>query len=186
LEGSVDNLGLPWKSKGCLENYIKKNYNHKPTLKELQDDLKENFIGAPISLSQYICKYKLRDLISYWEEVQQKEVLKYIKQIYNKKVNEDNYLILNGKEIDIYIPELHLGIEYNGDYWHSDEMIRKKFHNKYKNAEDYHQEKYNIAKSKNINLYFIWEHDWKNRPEVVKRYLKILINYYERKYNYCL
>lgn len=45
-------------------------------------------------------------------------------------------------ELDIYIPERNLGIEINGDHWHSDEH-KDKF---------YHQEKFRICQSKNIRL----------------------------------
>ena len=31
-------------------------------------------------------------------------------------------------EIDIYLPQLNLGFEFNGVWWHSDEYKRKSFH----------------------------------------------------------
>ncbi len=39
---------------------------------------------------------------------------------YFKVINNDRK-VLNGLEIDIYIPELKLAIEYDGRYWHDDE-----------------------------------------------------------------
>lgn len=55
---------------------------------------------------------------------------------------ERNVRILDGKEIDIYIPEKKLGIEYNGEYFHT-----LKFHPK-----DYHREKYLTARNAGITL----------------------------------
>jgi len=34
--------------------------------------------------------------------------------------------IINGYEVDIYLPELKLGIEYDGRYWHKDKLMRDK------------------------------------------------------------
>lgn len=52
--------------------------------------------------------------------------------------------MLGGKEIDIYVPDLNLGIEYNGVYWHSE-----RWHEKPK----WHMiEKQQLAASKGIEL----------------------------------
>ena len=40
----------------------------------------------------------------------------------------NNKNILNGLELDIYIPSHNLAIEYNGLYWHSEEFIDKNYH----------------------------------------------------------
>ena len=53
-------------------------------------------------------------------------------------------------EIDLYNEEHKIGIEYNGDYWHS-----IKFKDKY-----YHQAKSLMAKDKGVFLYHIFEHEW--------------------------
>ena len=63
-----------------------------------------------------------------------------------------NRTILAGLEIDIYLPDYKLGIEFNGDYYHS-----SAFKDKY-----YHQHKSLLAISKGINLVHIWEHEWNN------------------------
>ena len=44
----------------------------------------------------------------------------YIHAAYPKAKNEYKPKWLHGKEIDIFIPELHIGIEYDGRYWHND------------------------------------------------------------------
>ena len=51
--------------------------------------------------------------LSYGEET----ILKLLSKLHPQQRNRT---ILNGKEIDIYIPSLKLGIEYNGLYWHSE------------------------------------------------------------------
>lgn len=61
-------------------------------------------------------------------------------------------------EVDIFIEELNLAIEFNGVYWHSE---------LYKEA-SYHQEKSIELEKRGINLIHIWEDDWINKSEIVK------------------
>ena len=61
-------------------------------------------------------------------------------------------------EIDIYIPDLKIGFEFNGLYWHS-ELYKEN---------NYHLEKTNLFKSKGINLFHIWEDDWIYKGDIVK------------------
>ncbi len=88
----------------------------------------------------------------------------YIKRILDKHnityITNDRS-VLNGKELDIYIPSKSIAIECNGMYSHCD---------KYKDA-NYHYNKYKECKLQNIQLITIWE-DWiKNKPEIVESLL---------------
>lgn len=65
-------------------------------------------------------------------------------------------------EIDIYIPEFRLGIEFNGIYWHSEEYKDKNFH---LNKTEYFN-------SKGIRIIHIWEDDWMNNPEIIKSQIR--------------
>ena len=69
--------------------------------------------------------------------------------------------ILNGKEIDIYIPTKNIAIEFNGLYWHSE---------LYKNK-TYHLDKKNSCENKGIRLIHIWEDDWVNKRDICISYL---------------
>lgn len=91
------------------------------------------------------------------------EILNYIQSIYTGNVITNSRSILgNGKEIDIYIPEIKIAIECNGTYYHSD---------KYKN-ENYHIDKTNVAKENSIDLIHIWEHDWNFNKQFYKNLIK--------------
>lgn len=72
--------------------------------------------------------------------------------------------ILKPLEIDIFIPELNLGIEYNGNYWHSENKL---FTNN-KDGKKYHQDKTLLAHSKDIKFIQIFEHQWKENPQIFK------------------
>ena len=47
------------------------------------------------------------------------ELTEYIKSIYLEEIMENTRDFLGGKELDIYLPDIQLAIEYNGNYWHA-------------------------------------------------------------------
>ena len=60
----------------------------------------------------------------------EKRLADTIEKTFNVIVIRNDRKVLNGKEIDIWIPEYNLGIEYNGIYWHSSDEAKKADHNK--------------------------------------------------------
>ena len=60
--------------------------------------------------------------------------------------------ILDGKEIDLYYEDEKVGIEYNGDYWHS-EIYKDKY---------YHRDKTLECVKKGIRLIHIFEYEWRD------------------------
>lgn len=61
-------------------------------------------------------------------------------------------LLGDGREIDIYLPDFKIGIEFNGLYWHSDAF----------KGQEYHQKKSIDAMDRGIKLIHVWEDDWMN------------------------
>lgn len=94
------------------------------------------------------------------------ELLEFIKSIYSKTINENKKNILDNGEIDIFLPEDNIGIEYNGLYWHSEKAGRGKY---------YHITKTLEAKNKNIRLIQIFSDEWINKKEIVKTKLKNIL-----------
>ena len=74
-----------------------------------------------------------------------------------------NREILRNREIDIYIPSLKLGIEYNGLRWHSEEFGKNK---------NYHLDKLNKCNERGIKLIQIFEDEWVNHREICESKLK--------------
>lgn len=72
-------------------------------------------------------------------------------------------------EIDCYIPELKIGVEYNGIYYHSKNGRNHK-------PNDYHYKKQLEAKALGIDLIQIWEDQWNNKKDLVKSILKTRLN----------
>lgn len=100
--------------------------------------------------------------------ISEKSLVKYIKSIYSGKILLNNYNIISPKELDIYIPDLNIAIEFNGLYWHSDKFIVAN-HNM--TSYDYHYHKWNLCRDKGIQLLFVWEDDWEDDKKVIKKSL---------------
>jgi hypothetical protein len=94
------------------------------------------------------------------------EIFEFISKAVNTNIIRNDRKQLNGKELDIYIPEYNLAIEHNGIYWHSDEKIDK----------NYHLNKTKACEEKGINLIHIFEHEWLNKKEIVKSILNSKFN----------
>ena len=76
--------------------------------------------------------------------------------------------VLEGKELDIYIPKLKVAIEYNGLRWHSEEFNKDK---------NYHLNKLIKCNEKGIRLIQIFEDEWIERQEIVLRKIKHILGF---------
>lgn len=96
-------------------------------------------------------------------------VYEYLKSVYKGEIKRHVKNILkedSGKyyEIDMYIPEKRLGIEFNGIYWHSDLQKDK----------NYHFNKSKLAELRGIRLINIYEDEWLNLEKQNK--IKTMLN----------
>lgn len=96
------------------------------------------------------------------------EILSHItKNIDNEKsVKTRDRSILRGKEIDILIPSNGIGVEYNGDRWHSDKFKDK----------DYHIGKKSLSSLNGVDLVLVNESEYKLHKDVILDILSSLIN----------
>ena len=83
----------------------------------------------------------------------------YISSVYNGEIITEDRKIIYPKEIDIYLPNIKVGIEYCGNVWHS---------TKYNNDNSSHKLKYDECDEKGIRLITIFEDEWNNSKEIVK------------------
>ena len=94
------------------------------------------------------------------------ELMDFIKTITKETIIQSENNILNGKEIDLYLPDSLMGFEFNGLYWHSDEYRIK----------TYHIDKWKECEKKGVNLFSIWEDDWVEKQDIVKSIIKNKFN----------
>lgn len=82
----------------------------------------------------------------------------YFLDTIGEKYERNNRTILNGSEIDIFIPNKLIGIECNGLRWHSEEF----------KPNNYHINKTNECEKKSIRLIHIYEDEWITKKEIIK------------------
>lgn len=71
--------------------------------------------------------------------------------------------VLEGKEIDVYVPSLNIGIEYHGLIWHSEKFGKDK---------NYHLWKLNKCNEKGVELIQIFEDEWLKHKDVCKFHIE--------------
>lgn len=100
------------------------------------------------------------------------ELAEFIK-LHNVEIEMHNRTIIsNGNsELDIYIPNKQLAIEFDGLYWHS-ECI--------KSDKNYHLNKTKICEDQEIHLVHIFENEWLYKQDIVKSRIKNLLGIYDK------
>ena len=96
---------------------------------------------------------KCSHLVSKWEQ----EVYDFISSL-GIECEQSNRSILNGKEIDIFIPKFNIGIECDGLRWHNEQYRDK----------DYHLWKTNECAEHGVRLIHIFEDEWVIKKDIWK------------------
>jgi len=108
------------------------------------------------------------------------EVFKTLRKLGCKVRNE---FMLDGVPYDIFIKELNLIIEYNGDRWHYNKNIYPPdFYDKVKKRYAWEKwekdkEKIKSAEENGYNIEVIWEYDWKRLSDRTRFLQKIVSKY---------
>lgn len=91
------------------------------------------------------------------------KLVEFIKSNYDGEIITNDKDVLSGHELDVYLPDLNLAIELNGDMFHSD-LYKSKL---------YHLQKTVECNNKGIHLVHIWMCDWIKKQDIIK---SILLN----------
>jgi len=79
----------------------------------------------------------------------------------NVTFERNNRTICEGKEVDFYLPDYNLAIEFNGLYWHCDIYRDSK----------YHKLKFDLCAKNNIRLLTIFEDEWNEHKDTIKSHI---------------
>jgi hypothetical protein len=90
------------------------------------------------------------------------QVVDFIKSVFSYIIIENSRKIITPLELDIYLPEINLGIEINGVYWHS------------LHQSDQYKKLY-ICNEKNINLIQIYDLEWEKQKNIIQNLLTSFI-----------
>jgi hypothetical protein len=138
LGGSISRPELTFKCVVCGNEFVKRlDYSNPATCK----------LCNPTPMSMY-------------KSVEELEILDYIKSIYSDNIISGDRIILENQEIDIFIPNKKLAIEYCGLYWHSEKSGNKKY--------SYHYNKWKKCNEDGIQLLTVFSDEWNNKKAVVK------------------
>jgi hypothetical protein len=98
------------------------------------------------------------------------ELQNYIESLgFEIQVNKRN--IIAPYELDIFIPKLDKGIEFNGEYWHYEKR------NKHCKPKGYHAMKSNLCREKGIKLLHVREDLWNKDKEKMKQIINKFLTY---------
>lgn len=105
----------------------------------------------------------------------QNEVAKFVEKITSYPPEISTRRIISPLELDIYVEQYNLAIEYHGLYYHScdvnepDSKIRM-------NKRNHMLEKFNQCKAKNIKLLQIFSNEWKEKRPICESMIKHALN----------
>ncbi len=99
--------------------------------------------------------------ISESSSINQIELYNFISENYEGEIVSNCRNVISPYEIDVYLPDMKIGFEFNGVFWHSD---------KFKDN-NYHLKKNNLSIDNNIKLYTIWEDDWVIKGDICKSFI---------------
>lgn len=140
-----------------LEQYLKKwqaRHARLPYAIEVAQDLQISYS----LLLKYLHSFKLESLINFNKGSQYETDLYDFLTSLGLNVERHNRQLITPQELDLYIPEKKIAIEFNGTYWHSSEQ----------KADNYHITKTNLCAQKNIRLIHIFEHEYKSYEQKQK------------------
>ncbi|MBR4316776.1 MAG: hypothetical protein IKP65_07450 [Alphaproteobacteria bacterium] len=105
---------------------------------------------------------------SYFE----KEILEFIKSIYDGEVISNDRSFIAPYELDIYIPEKKIAIEFDGLFWHNEKSGKDK---------NYHLNKTELCEKKDVQLIHIFEDEWLEKKDIIKSIIKSKLGIYDKR-----
>lgn len=145
-------------NKENFEKYVEERYKKSKNARLIYEELD---IQHSV-FYDYIYKYQLQDKFIFNKSASKEEyqIIEWIKALVPNIKILHNYRQLkdqNGKiiELDIYLPDYNVAIEYNGTYWHCQLNKDKK----------YHYNKSKVCEENGIRLIHIFEYEWYNERQ---------------------
>lgn len=118
-----------------------------------------------IAQHEILCTHCNKFEVLNFRSTGEQEVYDYVKTLDVRAVHNYRKILDNAKELDIYVPDKKLAIEYDGLYWH----------NELNKENDYHLLKTEECKEKGIQLIHVFEDEWIHKREIVKSRLSGLL-----------
>ena len=142
-------------------NLIRAHISHKKSLPQLAGEL-------GVSQSTVYCSMQKHaiDVQRFHSSTGEHEIVEFLQSLGVTNVITNTKKLIAPYEVDIFLPDYNLAIEYNGLYWHS-ELAGK--------TANYHLDKTERVESKGIRLVHIFEDEWRDMNRQCKDTLRHLI-----------
>ena len=118
------------------------------------------------TIVSYLKQHNLQ--VQYYNNSYPERYLCNLLEEYNIKYISNSRSIIPPLELDIYLPDYNLAIEYCGLYWHSTA------HNRI--TPNYHKQKLIACNNKGIRLITIFEDEWVHNQQLVERKLLTILH----------
>jgi transcriptional regulator with XRE-family HTH domain len=159
------------------KNKLEEIYNSGITCEQIADKL--GITKSTVSRWLNIYNIETREPNSYERNIkkiskEENTLYEYIKSIYDGNIIQSNRSVLGGKEIDIYLPDCKIAIEYNGLYSHqyrpseTKECLIK--------GKSYHLQKTLGCENKGIHLLQFYSDEWLLKKDIVKSVISSKLN----------
>ena len=77
----------------------------------------------------------------------QQQLIDFIRSVYNGRIEENTKAIIPSQELDVYLPDLNLALEYNGLWFHSSLFL----------PDNYHKDKTDRCQEKGVRLIHVFD-----------------------------
>lgn len=124
--------------------------------------------------------------------VVEKEIVAFLKSFYEKTITMNNFDVLsanvlgkrNPLELDVYLPDSKLAIEFDGLMYHSYGKSKYEVFNNYDVIdENKHLSKTLMCESLGIQLLHIFENEWEDKRRIWESMIKVKLGYADVKIN---
>lgn len=174
----------------CLERYGVKNTwslsdeKQNPALDILRDKFQLEQIFPKMSVTEIANTYKLHEQTIYYylnfhklrvpyKSTFEQEIVHYLNTLGITNILSNKRTII-GKELDIFLPNYNLAIEYNGVFWHHDKISHI--------TKTYHKDKFILCESKGIELFTIFSDSWESKKDIWKKKISAKLGFSEKVY----
>lgn len=151
-------------------NFIVTNYIDSPTLTELSRDT-----GVDVAtISAHVLESNAQQYISYHVSTMERDIVLYIKSIApDIKIVQHDRSMIYPNELDIYLPDYHVGIECNPTVTHNSSRM-----DPWSGAPKhyrYHQQKSIDCRNNGVFLFHVFGYEWTWKRDIILSMIKNLL-----------
>lgn len=124
------------------------------------DEISSQLNVHPHTVHRYLTEHKFREP---YKSTFEQEIVFFLESLGVTNILTNKRTII-GKELDIFLPDYNLAIEYNGVYWHHDKIPHI--------TKTYHHDKFKKCEEKGIELFTIFSDSWDSKKDIWKEKIR--------------